>query len=101
MKTRSNCTVLAALMSFAVLASPFAAPAAVLRTWIGAGTDGLWITSANWTNGIRPAASNDVLFANSAPQRSTVNDLLTNLHAITFGGGGFSIVGNPLILTNG
>lgn len=74
---------------------------AATRVWVGLGSDGLWTTAANWSGSTHPAGTDDVVFASSAVQRATVNNLIASLHSITFGGGGFSISGNALVLTNG
>ncbi|HSU53507.1 MAG TPA: hypothetical protein VLT36_05575, partial [Candidatus Dormibacteraeota bacterium] len=74
---------------------------AATRTWVGLGSDGLWTTTANWAGSAVPAVADDVVFSSSAVQKGTVNNLVTSLHSITFGGGGFSISGNTLSLTNG
>src|ERR1051326_5705511 len=100
MKSSSDRRIWAVLAFTSVLASVPWFPAAT-RTWVGLGSDGLWTTPANWSGGTVPAASDDVIFLNSAVQKGTVNNLVTSLHSITFGGGGFSISGNTLVLTNG
>src|SRR3954453_6677534 len=89
-----------ALVSLMLLLMCIPAPAAT-RTWVGLGSDGLWTTAANWSGSTLPAGTDDVIFASSAVQKGTVNNLVTSLHSITFGGGGFSISGNTLSLTNG
>src|SRR5436190_2204813 len=91
---------LAASVLLALLCAQNSASAAT-RVWVGLGSDPLWTTAANWSASTHPAATDDVVFASSAVQKATVNNLVTSLHSITFGGGGFSISGNSLVLTNG
>src|SRR5437588_12629909 len=74
---------------------------AATRTWVGLGGNGFWNTAANWSGSSLPAATNDLIFPSSSPQMGTVNNFLGAAHSITFGVGGYSITGNPLILTNG
>jgi len=67
---------------------------------VGLGSDGLWTTAANWSGGF-PVGADDVIFSNGAVIKGTVNNLVASLHSVTFGGGGFSVSGNTLVLTNG
>src|SRR6476619_3500100 len=99
MKGWSNRRIWGVLAFVSVLASVTPVPAAT-RTWVGLGSDPLWTTAANWSTGF-PTAADDVIFASGAVQKATVNNLVGTLHSVTFGGGGFSISGNSLVLTNG
>jgi hypothetical protein len=74
---------------------------AATRTWIGVGADPFWGNTNNWSGSVRPAATDDVVFATSTPQMATVNNWIGALRSITFGVGGYSISGNALVLTNG
>ena len=92
------------LAAWFVLLSLFVGPKLSLaadRPWVGLGVNGSWTTLANWSGSVPPAASDDVIFLNSAPIKATGNNLLGSLHSVAFGGGGFSISGNSLVLTNG
>src|SRR5215831_6425548 len=95
MRSESNSRILTGGVAFVLLAGHVHA---ATRTWVGAGTDGLWTTTANWSGGL-PTASDDVIFLTG--QRGTVDNLVTSLHSVTFGAGSFSVVGNSIILTNG
>jgi autotransporter-associated beta strand protein len=74
---------------------------AATRTWTGLGLNPFWDNPGNWAGGIRPAVTDDVAFPPSAPVVATVNNWIGAVNSITFGGGGYSISGNSLILTNG
>src|ERR1051326_7094651 len=75
---------------------------AAVRTWSGSGSiDMLWSDTNNWAANIRPVAGDDVLFPAGGLRPVNQNDLLTNLHSVTFGSGGYTILGNGLTLTTG
>src|SRR2546421_7403697 len=88
--------VLTTLTLFALLAGQNGAFAAT-RTWIGLGSDPFWANTGNWSSGIRPAVTDDVVFPSGAAQLATLNNWIGALHSITFGSGGYSISGNALI----
>jgi autotransporter-associated beta strand protein len=85
-----------------ILVSGLSSAQAATRTWSGLSvTTDLWSDTANWSNGTVPGAGDDVVFPTVAPRRTPNNNLLTSLRSITFGDGGYSIIGNNLTLTNG
>src|ERR1044071_2514191 len=60
-----------------------------------------WSDSNNWAANIRPVAGDDVLFSAGGLRPLNQNDLLTNLHTVTFGSGGYTILGNGPTLATG
>src|SRR5262249_43494444 len=85
-----------------ILVSGLSSAQAAARTWSGlSSTTDFWNDTANWSGGTLPGAGDDVLFPASGVRRGTINNLVTSLNSLTFGDGGYSIVGNNLTLTNG
>jgi fibronectin-binding autotransporter adhesin len=75
---------------------------AVTITWTGLGADGLWSTAANWDTNVAPAGGEDLIFPQGAARLSNINDFAgQSFHSIEIHGSGYSIIGNPITLTNG
>jgi autotransporter-associated beta strand protein len=96
-------TGLLALLAAAFLPLAEKAEAAVL-TWTGGSVSGNWSAGANWDSGIAPA-NNDSLVFNAGVGAGAITN---NLSGRTFAqisfigvGTGFTIYGNPIILTGG
>ena len=74
-------------------------------TWTGLGADANWSTAGNWFGDAAPVAGDDLVFPDSAMQKTNVNDLApgTSFNSISFTDpeGGYNISGAPIILTNG
>ena len=70
-------------------------------TWSGSGGNPLWTTTGNWVGSAPPAPGSDVAFPSNTVQMLPNNNLVTNIHSITFGAGGYQLNGNPITVTNG
>ncbi|PWU08288.1 MAG: hypothetical protein C5B50_29860 [Verrucomicrobia bacterium] len=81
-----------------ILANALPVARGATRVWIGLGSDPFWTTPGNWQGGLFPAASDDVLLLSG--QTTSNDNLRTNLNSISFGAGGFLVIGS-LWLTNG
>jgi autotransporter-associated beta strand protein len=96
---------------FAKLAAPvlglliFALPAgANILSWSGGGASAFWSDSGNWGFVGTPTNGDTLIFSASQPRLQNTNDIATlTLNQIRFvgGGGGYTIFGNGIILTNG
>lgn len=89
-----------ALLALLFSASAFAQ---TTYTWIGA-VDSRWGEPGNWSPIGTPQDGDSVAFPDGVPNRSQVNDLPAGrrLATIRFNSfGGFTIIGNPLVLTAG
>jgi Bacterial Ig domain len=72
------------------------------RTWSGLSpTTANWSDTNNWVGGARPVEGDSVVFPADGQQRFNANDLVSNLNSVTFGGGGYFILGNTVSLSNG
>src|SRR5207248_274193 len=60
---------------------------AAMRTWSGLGGNPFWNNTNNWVGHVRPAGTDDVVFASATPQMGTTNNWTNVLHSITFGAG--------------
>src|SRR5882762_10158247 len=96
----SNYRILAAVVGFNILTSQVSG-AAVTRAWSGLGGNPSWSTPGNWVGSVIPQATNDLDFPGGAAQFATQNNYLGAAHSITFGVGGYSIVGASMVLSNG
>jgi len=74
---------------------------AASRTWSGLGANAFWDNTNNWVGHVRPAGTDDVVFASATAQMATVNNWIGGLHSLSFGVGGYSISESSLVLTNG
>jgi hypothetical protein len=100
MKIQSNRTLFAALVLFQLVAAQRSAFGA-LSTWAGGGVSGAWSLTANWSGGALPAATNDVLFSGVGAQKAMDDNILTNIHSITFSASGYTLSDFGLFVTNG
>ena len=75
---------------------------AASRSWSGSGANNNWSTAANWTGTVVPANNDDLVFPSGGAQKSNNNDLVSRtFNTLTIQGGGYTLSGNPLILTAG
>jgi fibronectin-binding autotransporter adhesin len=77
---------------------------AIVRTWTGAGANGNWNTSANWTPSGAPQNGDDLIFPAATPRLINTNDLVgRTFSSISFNGasGGYLLRGNAITLTGG
>lgn len=90
-----------ALLSFVFLTAINQAGAAN-RFWDGGGANGNWTTAANWQSNAPPVAGDNLYFMGGAMRLVNTNNYPTNttFGTIHFGDDGYSIYGNPIILTN-
>ena len=100
MKTRFRFTLLLATFALAAIQST-----AATRTWDGGGTTGNWDATANWVNNIGVANGDLAVFPSGAARLVNTNrafgGIITNLSAIRFTGGGYTVFSSPLNLTAG
>ncbi len=76
---------------------------AATLSWSGAGTTGNWTDAANWGLAGTPAAGDTLIFVSGALRPSNTNNIVgLELAQIRFAGagGGFSIYGSAISLTN-
>ncbi|HET6573645.1 MAG TPA: MBG domain-containing protein [Fimbriiglobus sp.] len=73
-------------------------------TWSGVGADANWSTAANWVGGVAPAGNSaaveDLVFPAGPTAKTATNDLPAGgvFNSITFGAGGYTLAGNPIVL---
>ena len=73
-----------------------------VRNWTGAGgADASWSNGGNWSGGTLPVDGDDLVFNAVTLNQGNTNNLLTGVSSITFLGSGYSLNGNPLVVTNG
>jgi autotransporter-associated beta strand protein len=65
MSGRKSRALVAAAGAVVGVCSSFGAAATSINTWNGGGTDSFWLTAANWTAGVAPAAGDSLVFAGS------------------------------------
>ncbi len=101
---RRRVAVLGALMMIALLLIPAASLLGATRTWSGNGGDNFWSTAANW-GGIAPAAGDSLFFPGGVDASSlkNTNNFATNtaFTSLIISGTNYTLVGNPIILSNG
>src|SRR4051812_28663041 len=69
------------------------------RTWSGAGANGNWSTSGNWSS--TPVAGDDLVFPAVAARLANTNDFLNRgFNSITISGSNYVIQGNALSVSN-
>jgi autotransporter-associated beta strand protein len=73
--------------------------------WTGNALDNKWSNPANWLEGLVPDSGDSLVFPDGAATFNPTNDLAPGMtfNSITFTGtnGGYSLAGNPIILTSG
>ena len=75
-----------------------------VKTWDGGGVaDANWATAANWVGDVVPVVNDDLVFPATAAKQTNNNNigLLTTFRSLTIEGGGYTIGGNAIRLTNG
>ena len=74
-----------------------------IDTWTGSGADNKWSTAGNWASGFAPVAGDRLVFASSASQTTSVNDLTagTTFESIIVQSSGYSFSGNAIQLDQG
>ncbi|HSX03013.1 MAG TPA: hypothetical protein VLI05_06940 [Candidatus Saccharimonadia bacterium] len=81
---------------------PGAAAAANTCTWTGSGADANWATTGNWSGcgGVPPVNGDTIVFPNVASRKTNVNNL-SGLSVVSLSvGGGYTITGNALTVTD-
>jgi len=75
----------------------------VLSTWTGGGTDGNWMTGANWSGGIAPVSGDSLVFPADVSQQSAVNNFPAGMtfNSIEIDGSGYTLSGNAINLAHG
>src|SRR5438552_2185075 len=69
------------------------------RTWSGAGGNGNWSTSGNWSS--TPNAGDDLVFPTGAARLANTNDFVSRgFNSITISGSNYVIQGNSLSVSN-
>ena len=75
---------------------------AATRTWDGTGANNNWSTADNWVFGVVPANNDDLIFPDSAAQKSNNNDLASRtFNTISLQGSGFTLAGVAISLAAG
>ncbi len=71
--------------------------------WTGGGSDGDWLTAANWAGNVLPLAGSDLYFAGTPSENGCSDDRTrVSFRSIEFGAAGFTITGaGDLTLTGG
>jgi hypothetical protein len=74
-----------------------------VKTWDGGGADANWATAVNWVGDVAPVVNDDLVFPATAAKQTNNNNigLLTTFRSLTIEGGGYTIGGNAIRLTNG
>jgi autotransporter-associated beta strand protein len=72
-------------------------------TWDGGGGDGNWQTAANWVGDVKPVAGSNLVFPESAAQKTNSNNFpaSTAFGSITIAESGYAISGNAIRLSKG
>src|SRR5262245_45461542 len=99
MKPLFRCTLLLAATALAAFNS-----SAATRIWDGGGASDLWEASANWSNNLAVANGDLVVFPGGAARLTSMNRSsagITNVSALRFTGGGYTLFSSPLRLNSG
>jgi autotransporter-associated beta strand protein len=77
--------------------------APAIATWDGGGANNLWMTAANWVGDVAPNSGDDLVFPASAARLTNTNDFAagTAFNSLAITGGGYTIGGNGVTLTDG
>jgi autotransporter-associated beta strand protein len=86
-----------------VTLQPITLGTGVTRTWDGGGGVASWTTPQNWVGDVVPAAGDDLVFPQTAAQKTNNNNFPPNtaFNSIRVAGSGYTITGNAVALNDG